>query len=162
MSRHALPAPPNSPPHFPPRPNIRSAKRNPPPAPPPRAKAASPFPTNTGPASNRRARPCASRATSVSIASIVKWIQKCSWACEFSSASLSRYLITSLLRFFNLRLFHQHHRNIVPHRIHPPASPALQREIVRRKCHGRLADGTSQKVQQFLRNPHALLHFHLP
>jgi hypothetical protein len=29
--------------------------------------------------------------------------------------SLLRYCITFLLRFFNLRLFHQHHRNIVPH-----------------------------------------------
>src|SRR5277367_5896964 len=62
----ARPARQYSPPHSPRRPNTRSAPQNPPPAPPLPAKAATPSPTNTGPASNRQARQRASHASAES------------------------------------------------------------------------------------------------
>ena len=54
------------------------------------------------------------------------------------------------LRFFNLRLFRQHHRNIISHRIDPPACLALQPRIARRERDRRLANRTNQNLQQLL------------
>src|SRR5580692_7188831 len=73
-------------------------------------------------------------------------------------ASSSRCLVTSLLRLFDLCLFRQHHRNVIPHGIHSSARFALQPRMVRGKLDGRLADRTNQNLQQLFRNPHTPLH----
>jgi len=81
-------------------------------------------------------------------------------ACAGLYSSVRMFNICRPLFRSDLRFFRQHDRNVIAHRINPPAGLTLQAQVVRRKFDGRFADRTNQNLQQLLRNSHRPLHSH--